>query len=170
MFPAGPQHRGERHGPDGAAGRTLPIQRVGVLGEPERGWGGARHTGAPRQWRGKAPLLIRGSNSEATLGRAPQPPSSDPSALPSRASMAPLSKHAVTFFRTVTSSREERGHIPSAPGPRLQTHCAALIFSKKRAFPLQHALCGKLRFLLTSGTNSVWHVWRDCSPFEPLPC
>lgn len=66
--------------------------------------------------------------------------------------------------------RGERLRVPSAPAPRLQTHCAALIFSKKRAFPLQHAFCGKLCFLLTSGTDSVWHVWRDCSPFEPLPC
>lgn len=99
----------------------------------------------------------------------PQSPSSDPSALlVGLPRTAPPNKHAVTFSRTVTSSREDRGHIPSAP--RLQMHRAALIFSKKQAFPMQHALCGQPCFLLTSGTNSVWHVWRDCSPFEPLPC
>lgn len=63
----------------------------------------------------------------------------------------------------------QRGDIPVAPPPRLQKCSAALVFSKKRAFPLQHALCGKLCFLLTSGTNSVWPAWRDCSPAEPLP-
>lgn len=101
----------------------------------------------------------------------PQSPSSDPSTLlVGLPRTAPPNKPAVTFSRTVTSSREDRGHVPSAPAPRLQMHCAALIFSKKQAFPMQHALCGQLCFLLTSGTNSVQRVWGDCSPYEPLPC
>lgn len=137
-----------------------------MLGEPKRGQGGTWYTGVPGQ-PGRRPFPISNTSPPLVM---PQSPSSDPSALPSRASTAPPNKHAATFSRTVTSSREDRGHIPSAPTLRLQMNCAAPIFFEKRAFPTQHALCGKPCFLLTSGTNSIWHVWRDCSPFEPLPC
>lgn len=37
---------------------------------------------------------------------------------------------------------------------------AALLSPEQRASPGQHALCGKRCFLLTPGTNSVWHVER----------
>lgn len=101
----------------------------------------------------------------------PQSSSSDPSTLPSWASMhGPSEQTCGDLFQNCNLF--QRGQRPHslAPAHRLQMHCTALIFSKTRAFPMQHTLCGKPCFLLTSGTNSVWHVWRDCFPFEPLPC
>lgn len=143
------------------------------LGEPERRWescGGEGPCAQETPNSGEKVLFqVRGSHSDTTLSMPLGPQPQPAWGLPSWASTASPSKHTMTFYIIATSSREERGSIPSAPPPRLQTHCAGFIFSKKRAFPLQHALCGKLCFLLTSGTNSVWHVWRGCSP-EPLPC
>lgn len=82
------------------------------------------------------------------------------------------SRHAMLgcFYITAASSREGRGHVALGGPPSLQRHCAALVLSKQWALPLQQAFCGELCFLPTSGTKSVWHVGRDCSPFEPLPC
>lgn len=94
--------RGQRiWGGDGGGGQEAMARK----------WGGALGTGDPGQWEVTFP------NTRLHFQRAPLPPAPAPLRF---TELGFLSKQAMTFCIIAPSSREERGHVPPGPSPRLQ--------------------------------------------------